>query len=174
MNSQATVIGTPGAFTGPGGGLSAAATAANVLYTASVEYMLREQDWEFSRLVTELTHAGVAPTYWTYAYTYPVDCVRVRQVQPISWNPLDPQPMTWGTGVIAGPTKAIFANVSPILLTYSSDSGGEALWDIGFQTALVRFLASRFAMALAGRPDFSVKLAEQAMRIGQEGFAKDS
>jgi hypothetical protein len=93
---------------------SAAGVAAGQLYQPAVETLLRQQDWEFARAVEPLvTVAGTPPLNWAYQYTYPQECLRVRQIVPATFDPNDPQPVTWDVGDlvvrgIIGSTIALF------------------------------------------------------------------
>ncbi len=78
---------------------SAAAVAAVQLYQPAVETLLRQQDYEFARAVEPLvTVTGTPPLGWAFQYGYPADCLRVRQIVPATFDPNDPQPVTWDVG----------------------------------------------------------------------------
>ena len=173
---QAQVSGTFPNFTG-GGNVS---TYANILYAGVVNMVARQQDWECFRYVVALTPSGNAPLYpWTFEYLYPADCLRVRQVTPATWNQNDPQPVQWSVEEhpISGvATKVIGCNTAAASLVYTTSYPNvtEAQWDPLFQEAVVRTLASELSMAIAGRPDFSRVILEQAGQIVGAGAGKDS
>lgn len=117
--ARATLTGTLPAFDGSPLGIQV-----GILYTQVRDTLLRQQDFEFSRLTTALsgglglalqantgqfilTNGGqyilavieetdLTPTYpWQYAYYYPTDCVRIRSIVPCAWDMFDPQPVRW-------------------------------------------------------------------------------
>jgi hypothetical protein len=173
ISAQATITGTNPSFDG-----TAAGNAAGILYTPAVNLLLRQQDYEFSRADGALVPSGAAvPFPWGFAYTYAADCMRVRQVYPSTWVANDPQPMRWTVQTIAigGVQKdCILTSAAANSLCYSTNLVSEAQFDAVFQETLVRFLASEFAMALAGRPDFSAKILEQAGAMVGQGAGRDS
>lgn len=88
-------------FDGTARGVQAA-----TLYPGAVATLLRNQDYEFCRAATILTPTGkTPPLQWADEYIYPLDCERLRQVAPMSWPALDPQPVRWDVGlsVFVGP-----------------------------------------------------------------------
>lgn len=163
---------------------SPAAAAASVIYTPVVQLMLREMDPAFARLTATLTiQAGTtAPSPWTYAYAYPSDCVRLRQVRPPASGTgsladvNNPYPVKANVAVAivsAAPVKVIFSNQQNALAVYTSSSVVEADWDSDFSDAAVRRLANPLAMALSGRPDFANAVLQQAAMSEQIAGAAD-
>lgn len=172
--AQAVVTGLVPNLTGGG----QASVAANILYGSVVQMILREQDWEFSRLTAPLSITANTPAYpWTYEYLYPTDCLKVRQVQPSTWVAGDPQPVRWEVAdhpVGGAPTRVILCNLANAQLVYTTSNVTENQWDSLFAEAVVRTLGSELALALGGRPDLSrVKLGE-AGSIMQSGSGRDS
>jgi hypothetical protein len=159
---------------------SPAANAATVIYAPTVQLMLRELDPDFARYTAALSSAGaVTPvTPWQYEYTYPSDCLRVRQVRPASggYDVNDPQPVRWNVAfdvISAVKTKVILTNQASALGVYTSSGVTEAQWDSAFTDAVVRRLANPLAMALSGRPDFAEKLLEQSAAMASTADATD-
>lgn len=76
---------------------SPAANAALIIYTPTVELMLRLMEPDFARFTAtlSLSTAVTPPVPWTYEYIYPSDCLRLLQVRPASgsYNVNDPQPV---------------------------------------------------------------------------------
>jgi hypothetical protein len=173
--AQATVTGNNPTFDG-----SAAGNAAGELYTSCVNLLLRQQDYEFSRVQASMVQAGIAPNYpWQYIYLYPPDCLKIRQVIPEPWNQNDPQPVRWSveTVVISSTkTTAILSNAPPAqaVLVYTSSIVTESQFDPVFQETLVRLLASELVMALGGRPDFSDKKLMESGNLVTIGSGFDS
>lgn len=154
---------------------SAAATASNVLYVPTVQLMLREINPDFARIVNALAiAAGTPPPPWTYQYTYPADCLRMRQVRPPGSGTgslsdvNNPYPVKSNVGIAtvsAALTKVIWSNQQNALGVYTSSSVTEAMWDAVFTDAVVRRLANPLAMALAGRPDFARELLDESAQV---------
>ena len=171
--ARATVTGTNPTFDG-----SAAGKAAGILYTPAVEMLLREQDWEFSRITATLVTSGVPVLYpWTYSYLYPSDCMKIRSVVPVTWILNDPQPVRWSeqSWPVGGlNVRTILCNVPAAVLVYSTNNVTEVQFDPLFEEALVRFLASELAMALGGRPDYSRVKLEESGSLVQSGAGRDS
>lgn len=161
---------------------SPSAIAASVIYVPTVNLMLREIEPDFARLTALLTTlAGMPPFPWSYQFTYPGDCLRLRQVSPTSLvDPNDPYPVRANVAVVGTPpalTKAILTNLVAAQAVYTSSSVTEEQWDSAFQDAVVRRLSNPLAMALSGRPDFAREILETAAamamtaeRIDEGGF----
>ncbi len=72
---------------------SQAADAALIIYTPTVELMLRLLEPDFARVTNTLALTGITPQYpMTHEYGYPSDCLRLLQVRPTTYDALDPQP----------------------------------------------------------------------------------
>jgi len=174
ISAQATVTGTNPTFDG-----STAGNVASILYTSSVNTLLRQTDYEFSRTVIALSSLSIIPPLgWNYAFSYPGDCLKVRQVLPnVSIPDNDPQPVLWdvvSAFYLGSLTKIICTNIAASILVYTTDNLTEAQWDSLFEETVVRYLASQFVMALGGRPDFSEKMLGVAGALSQGGAGKDS
>lgn len=170
--AQATVTGVNPTFDG-----SAAGNAAGILYQPAVDLLLRQTDYEFSRVDVALTLTAVVPYPWPYAYLYPTDCLKIRQVKPATWDLNDPPPVRWTemeANISGNPTRIIGCNIAGAVLTYTTYAVTEAEFDSIFQETLVRLLASELVMAIGGRPDFSGKLLEQSGGLVSQGPGRDS
>ena len=60
--------------------------------------------------------------------------------------------------------KVVLTNQQGALIVYTSNGPPETVWDPDFAEAMARRLASPFAMAIAGRPDFARELLEKSER----------
>jgi hypothetical protein len=162
---------------------SAAAKAANVLYIPTVQVLLREIDPDFARFSAPL--ALVSPTItigpWAYCYTYPADCLRLRQVAPPQTgagslaDPNDPQPIRANVAFssLSSTGRVILTNQQDAVANYTSSSVTESSWDSVFADAVVRRLANPLSMALAGRPDYAKTILEQSAMMAQTAGAVD-
>lgn len=150
-----------------------AAQAALVVYTPTVQILLRELDPDFARFTAALTASGLPPVPpWAFEYAYPPDMVRLRQVRPAmaDYDVNDPQPVRANVGVniVSGfPIKVILTNQANALAVYTTSAIDETIWDSVFTDAVVRRLANPLAMALSGRPDFAKTILEQSAMMAQ-------
>ena len=147
------------------------------LYRGAVEMLLRNQDWEFARHEVALTPTSPAPLLYPYAYLYPDDCLRIRQVLPQTWDQNDPVATRWDVGsteIASVPTRVIATTVPNAQLIYTTNDVTEAEWDSIFAETVVRYLGSILALPVAGRPDYATAMLRIAGQMGSGGEAKDS
>lgn len=167
VNRALELIGSQTQITGLNDG-SPAGNAAGVLYAPAVNLLLRQLDPGFARRTAALVAAaGTTPPPWSYEYTYPADCLRLRQVRPApGYNVNDPQPVraqvAFDNGLSA---KVIVCNQASAYAVYTSSAPVEAQWDAAFIEAVARRLANPLAMALAGRPDFARELLAESAQF---------
>jgi hypothetical protein len=147
---------------------SAAGVAARYLYPEALNTVARQFEWDFSRRSIALTPSGNAapfPCEFTNEYLYPTNGIEVWQLRPATLsdrnNPAPVNFLIGNTLVTAVQTKVIWANFASAVAIYNNNPGPD-LWDANFVDAVVRFLASGFAMALAGRPETSANLLQSA------------
>ena len=144
------------------------------LYNGAARLLLRQMDWEFARTVVTLSASGRGPAPgWTYSYTYPTACERLRQVIPVITDPYDPQPIIWEVGN-DGTGQVIWTNVASAEATITTNAVTEGQWDDIFTEQMVRYLGSLLSMPVAGRPDFSKEMLNIAGNIGTAGMDRDS
>jgi hypothetical protein len=150
--------------------------AAGDLYSQVVSYLLRQMDPEFARRAAELAVSGGALAYgWSYAFLYPGDCVRLRQIMPATIVPNDPQPVRWSVQNDAGLAATVInTNISPAVAVYTSAAVTESDWNSTFTEAVVRMLASELAMPIGGRPDFAKQKLTEAGGILESAGQRDS
>ena len=156
---------------------SPAALAASVVYAPTVQLLLRVMDPDFARFTAALAIAtGTPPPPWAYQYTYPTNCLKLRQVRPPGSgtgslaDPNNPTPVRSNVGVAlvsSALTRVVFTNQVNALGVYTTSDVTEAQWDSAFSDAVVRRLANPLAMALSGRPDFARELLDEAGRVAQ-------
>lgn len=119
---------------------SDAANQALDIYGQTRDDALRDGDWHFCQRTVNLGDplksappdyfdtawdpATNPPPPWRFEYTYPADCLKVRQVKAVSgiiFNP-DPQPVLWEDAndqVYVPPRRTILCNLQPALLVYT-------------------------------------------------------
>lgn len=155
--------------------------------------LLREGDWGFARRDVDLTLLKSAPaggyiavpwdpvTYpplpWRYAYEYPADCLKVRQIQrqPNFIPDFAPAPVVFetpNTYVSATPDpnvelKCIVCNVPNAILTYTGQVLDPSLWEASF----VELMISAMAEVLAPAIDPEARPVEQVEEMTDERTA---
>lgn len=146
------------------------------VYAPTVATVMREFGWDLARNTQPLVLTGnPAPFPWAYEYTYPENCLQALQVMPPSTvDPNNPLPVNWSIGndVVGGnQIKVIFANLAGAQLVYNNGPI-ESTWDPLFTEAVVRLLASKLAMGVAGRADTSTQLLQSSGQMTQIGFER--
>lgn len=156
---------------------SAAGVAAKYLYNPCVAFVARSFEWDFARFTAALQVSGnVAPDPWDFEYLYPEDAVQVWQVKPPTTDPNDPLPTTWARGnvLVSGTqTAVLWTDIENAVAVYNNNPS-PTIWDPGFRQAVVRLLASEFALGLAGRPGTSQVLLSSAGMMAEIAKARDT
>jgi hypothetical protein len=152
--------------------------AAQLLYPRCVQTAARQFGWDFSRNTAGLTLSGnSAPLGWLYEYLYPTNGIQVRQILPPSIDdPNDPLPQNWSVGntlVSNVSKKVIWSNTQNAVATFTNQPL-EDTWDPLFVEAVIRLLASEFAMAIAGKPDTASSMLQSAGQFEKIGESRDS
>jgi hypothetical protein len=152
---------------------SPAGVALQQLYAPTVATVMRQFGWDLARNTQPLVLTGnPAPFPWEFEYTYPTNCLEVLQVAPPSIaDPNDPLPVNWSVGndvVGSAQVKVIFSNLAGALVVYNNGPA-ENTWDPLFTEAVVRLLASKLAMAIAGRSDTAQTLLQSGSAMEQIG-----
>jgi hypothetical protein len=157
---------------------STAGKAAAKVYQSTVAAVARQHAWDFARANAALTLTGnTAPFPWAKEYVYPSNCIQLWQLAPATLADMnDPQPVTWSVGnaVVSGvQARVIWTNLASARAIFNGNPA-ESTWDAGFRSTVVRVLASELALALAGKPDTSQTLLEQAGQFQQVAVERDS
>jgi hypothetical protein len=145
---------------------------ANLLYNGLRDFLLRDGDYEFaSTPVVPVAIAAPLPP-WLYGYQYPLDCVRVKQLIPVGYNLLDPQPVESNIANSAT-ARAILTKTQVAFVVYTANSVIEDHWDAMFTEAMVRMLAAALAFALENRIEASREKLQQAIDFAGMASLKD-
>lgn len=127
-------------------------------YTASLQSLLTRYDWKFAERRASLAiAAGVEVTGFTYSYTYPSDCLKIRRL----YNLLSKStklPFTTTTDV----TKTLHyinTDTEDAILIYTANVDSVPLLPPLFQDALVLDMASKLAMGIKNDESKSLFLA---------------
>jgi hypothetical protein len=124
------------------------------IYGQTRDVLLREKDWAFARRQVLASIAGAAPYPWNYEYSWPSDCLRLRNIIPVvaAGLVLDPRPSTFSV-FNNGSAKTILAMTTPIILVYSGQITDMTTWEPSFTEALVEALARRLVVSITGSAD---------------------
>lgn len=127
------------------------------VYAPTVATIMRQFGWDLARNTQPLVLTGnIAPFPWEYEYTYPANCLEALQVAPQAMaDKNNPLPVNWSIGndvVNGNQVKVIFSNLANAILVYNNGPS-ENTWDSLFTETVVRLLASKLAMSVAGRAD---------------------
>jgi len=157
---------------------TASGIAAKYLYGPCVAFVARQFEWDFSRAYAPLVESGnTPPDNWDFEYIYPASAVQVWQVKPpVLADENDPLPTTWARGnaqVSGVQTSVIWTDVEDAVAVFNNNPT-PLVWDPGFRQAVVRLLASEFAIALGGRPDTSKVLLDSSGMMGELAKTRDS
>jgi hypothetical protein len=166
---------------------SVEANSCSILFTPCFESLARVAQWDCLRTQKTLnlvmaqkgtpeningTTLPVSPQPWKYAYSYPNDCIAVRQLFPIisngssqlnnftsptiDYSYLQDQDNTAldfvvsvGNDLTNNPIKYILTNLQNAGVIYTWNQPNPELWDSQFQEAMTLYLASKLVMALS-------------------------
>lgn len=162
---------------------SKAAKAALDIYSQTRDALLREGDYGFAErnvAMTLLKQAPVGgyfppnvwngtvnpPPPWTYEYTYPADCLKVRSVKPIPLfvQNFDPQPNVFAVenDAFFNPNqKVILCNVPNAMLVYTGQVTNPDVWENDFVEEFADALAKRLSPLLASADMAKLSAAEE-------------
>lgn len=172
-DNQPLITGNAPAFDNSPGGI-----AASLLYMPAVQTVGRQFEWDMARNTIALSlTANTPPLGWLYEYLYPSNGIEVWQVTPATLaDPNNPLPTNWVVAnnlVSSVQKKVIHTSVAEARAVYNN-SPTEDLWDPLFREAVVRQLASEFAVALFGRPDIAQAMLETGAAFEKVGEGRDS
>lgn len=157
---------------------SPAGTAAKWLYDEAVKTVGGLFEWDFARFTDALVLSGnAAPDPWAFEYRYPTGALQVWQVKPATQvDPNYPIPANWvmANAVVAGTQRSVIhTNVPNAMAVYNNNPSPDT-WQPAFCDAVVRWLASAFAMALSGRPETQQNILTTATTMLQQAMGRES
>lgn len=157
---------------------SAAGIAAKWLYPEAVRTVGRLFEWDFARVTSALTPSGnTPPAPFTQEYLYPPEALQLWQIRPSSvTDPNYPIPTTWqrANAVVSGGQVAVIQTDVVGAVAIYNNNPRPSTWDPGYTDAVVRWLASAFAMALSGRPETQQNILNTATQMVQQAMGRDS
>lgn len=130
---------------------SAAAKKALDIYGQTRDAVLRESDWDFSEKIAAAVVSGVAaPAPWSVSYTYPADCLRLRNLFNATYLADKNNPVSnLYTIASSSAGRVVLCNAASATFVYTAQITDPAKWEPLFIEALVAALSRRLAPALA-------------------------
>lgn len=123
-----------------------AAAQCNAVYKVCVEAVLRGYDWKFASTIRPLsliTDETLERNDWSYAYTYPPDCLAVRELVKAAGEKAVP----FDTGhTYDDETKVIFTSRENAKARYTRRITNPELYPADFVVALSWYIAATIAL----------------------------
>lgn len=131
---------------------------ADLLYTPTLEEVLREFPWSFAEREESLAQLPTAETeHFDYSYSLPAGCVRLLNIQTeYRENPINDFRRTGGK---------LHCNVSPARISYITSDLEPDDYDPDFREAFVVLLASNLAKPLLQSPQMAQALKEEYLTV---------
>lgn len=166
--------------------VSTEAQNCRLFYDSTRKQLLRSAHWGFARRQVPLSLlgtlvAGTSEYPWAYSYEYPARCIKMRYILPSppvgsdsalvvpgsSWNPyLSPSRanrfLISSIDDDASASRVVLSNVKDAIGVFTSNVTNVDLFDPLFEEALVKALAAKLVIPLAG---------EVKMKADLESFA---
>jgi hypothetical protein len=132
---------------------SDAANAALDIYAQTRDALLRMSDWGFAEYIAVASlSGGAAPAPWLFEYTYPTDCMRLRNVFYASYiaDQNDPLPSRYTEGNSVALGKVVWTKATAARLVYTRQVTNPAQWEPLFVEAFATQLGERLGSVLTG------------------------
>lgn len=151
---------------------SAEANAISRQWDNALDSILRACHWNFARkqvplsLLQDGTAGGTVPTPWLYEYSYPSDCLLMRQIMPIiQVNPISapgtPSPvvaygppvrfiLSTDLDINGNPINVILTNQAQAIGIYTFRNTNVQMWDGLAVQAMSEYLGARVCIPLTG------------------------
>ena len=163
---------------------SDAANHALDIYSQTRDVLQRDGDWQFVErniVATTLKTAPAGgyfdaawnptdypPLPWKFSYTYPADCLRVRQLKSNGGFLFEPMPLPTLNAVVndngyTPPRRVIVGNLENPILVYAGRVTDPTSWPPDFTEALCAALARRLAPVLADLNVARIEAQDEAM-----------
>jgi hypothetical protein len=144
-----------------------------LLYAPLRDFLLVEGDYGFSLFTMGAVSSLPIVAPWTQTYEFPLVALRVRQLFPTAFVPLDPHPVEWTVMVLSG-VKKLMCNQAINSILYTGVPTSEDLWDSIFMEAYTRLLSSALAFALENRIEASKEKLAEAISFAGIANLRDS
>ena len=151
VNLALTRVGHPFRVTNIMDGSPQASAALNV-YAQTRDELLRQKNWDFAKVIVSAATTGyTAPPPWVVEYTYPDDCLKIRQlfnsIYLASTNNPVPTYYTIGQNVSLA-QKVIWSNTYFATIVYTKQVTAPTEWEADFTELMAAALGKRLAPIL--------------------------
>ena len=150
---------------------SAEAQYVNLLYGPIRDFLLTDGDYDFAMVAENLDPAPVGPLPWKFAYHYPDQALRIRQLVPLYLIVHDPHPIEWNIVSFSG-ERTIYASTE-VQYALITERALEPTWDPIFRQSFTRMLGSALAFALENRIEASKVKMDEALGFAGIGKMRD-
>lgn len=145
---------------------------AKMMFAPFRDFLLREGDYGFAIKSLATDPAAAVRHPWSFAYDWPVGCLRVRTLVPVNADPYDPVFIPFEIAGYLDTERVVVCNTAAALIIFTFQAD-EVLWDSLFAEAFVRFLGNGLAFALENAGKGKVKMDEAlsfaAAAVGRGG-----
>tara|TARA_R110002051_G_scaffold118355_1_gene192098 strand:- start:434 stop:1024 length:591 start_codon:yes stop_codon:yes gene_type:complete len=118
----------------------------NLLYADTRDTLLRAHPWGFATRHLALSDVGTPPGNWSYRYSYPNDCLFIREILQVTDNG---DPIEYEVALSdAYNSRVILTNQESATLIYTYKASNTLVFDPMFVTSLAWKIASEVAMPL--------------------------
>lgn len=153
---------------------SPSAEACNDYYDTALDAALQSMDWNFARARATLSLLTEdAPEEWTYAYTYPAECVRAIKLSVADRRTNTRYPFEVGLSEDYS-KKALFCDVQNASLVYTRRVTDPSFFPASFVEAFATKLASLIAVPLTRKTSFSQGLEKRFYLVLSKAQAVDA
>jgi hypothetical protein len=145
----------------------------NLVFDDTRKELLRMHPWSFAnKFATPATLSVTVPAFWTFAYPYPSDALRIVEIV----NPLgrDLEPIQFEVSLLTDNTKVLLTDQSEATFRYTANISDPTQFDPEFVNAFSFLLASKIAMALTGDGGIRGALREEAQRAIYQAGSTDA
>jgi hypothetical protein len=154
------------------------AIVCNRWYDITVDFTLRDYDWNFARRRLALAALTTAlPSEWDYVYAYPTDCLIIRRIQREGFRKDTiasriPYEVGGETGMNAD-TRVIYTDEINAVVVYTKKITDPSLFDPHFVLALGYALAANIALPLAVKPGYVDQMRNAYLQMVSNAAARN-
>ena len=166
VNDALARVGYPGRINNIYEGTPHAKKALDI-FSQCRDSLLCKNDWDFSQKIAALVSSGgTAPIPWSYEWTYPADCLKIRMLFPSTYvTPYNnPTPLLYKLGDSAAATKVIWTQVNGVTAVYTAQVTTITQWDSTFIDLLSNLIGKKLGPALQKMED--IKLVDADLKEG--------
>lgn len=146
----------------------------NRWYEQIRDALLRQLDWNFSRVTQTLALTGTAPTRWTYSYAYPSDCLKFWRLDLGDglFRPTNPAArFEIGSD---GTDRFVWCNIDQAVGVYSQRITDPTRFDPEFTMAFSVSLAAMVCLSLTNKRELAADLKAQAAGLIERAKADNA